>query len=481
MAFPVEFFYFNKRMNSTAQPDTTGATYQCLLKSPSSIVSPTLILQLPTGVNPSLYNYCYIDIYHRYYYVREMTFNDACWEIDLVVDPLASWKTNIGEYSGYILRSSSQYDGTIMDMTYPANSNIAKTIVTDDTGWTTDITKGKFVVGIAGTSTQYYAFSYETFNGFLEELFSDDYADSLLGNKAWTDVFPELKAQSNPMQYITSVYWIPNVSVFIGTTTSVKVGWVDVMASAMPIGGGTGALNETLMYTNSLNVPKHPQASSRGSYLNISPFSHYSLYYPSFGQFDLNASEVGNCSSISTRLIVDMRLGSAKLYIYGVQSGNDSVLLTQASGQIGIPFQISQIYNVGFGASNIISAVGGIAGSIAARNPAGAIETAASAIGDAASSFIPSARTIGSNGSLADLITYTVGGLNESSDIILQGIFNEVVAEDFDHRGRPLCQVKQISSIPGFIMCADADIGIWGTVDEQQQIREYMEEGFFYE
>ena len=480
MAFPVEFFYFNKRMNSTAQPDVTGATYQCLLKSPSSIVSPTLILQLPTAVNPSLYNYCYIDIYHRYYYVREMTFNDACWEIDLVVDPLASWKTNIGEYSGYILRSSSSYDGSIMDMTYPANSSITKSIVTDDTGWTTDITRGTFLVGIAGTSTQYYAFSYETFNGFLNQLFSDDYANDLLGGDEWTSVFPELKAQSNPMQYITSVYWIPNTSAFIGTTTSVKVGWVDVMASAIPIGGGSGSLNETIMYSNTLAIPKHPQSGSRGEYLNISPFSHYSLYYPCFGQFDLNPAEVGNCTSITTRLIVDMRIGSAKLYIYGVQSGQDNILLTQASGQIGAPFQISQIYNVGFGASNIISAVGGIASSVLARNPAGAIETAASAIGDAASSFIPSARTVGSNGSLADYITATTG-INDSSEIILQGIFNEVVAEDFDHRGRPLCQVKQISSIPGFIMCADADIGIWGTVDEQQQIREYMEEGFFYE
>lgn len=479
MAFPVEFFYFNKRINSTAQPDVTGATYQCLLKSPSSIVSPTLILQLPTAVNPSLYNYCYIEIYHRYYYVREMTFNDACWEIDLVVDPLASWKTNIGEYSGYILRSSSQYDGTILDMTYPSNSAITKSVVTYDIGWTTDIAKGYFVVGIAGTSTQYYSFSYETFNAFLNQLFSDNYANDLLGQE-WTTIFPELKAQSNPMQYITSVYWIPIESLFIGTTTSVKVGWVDVIASAIPIGSGIGSLNTIIMYPSTLTIPKHPQSGSRGAYLNISPFSHYSLYYPCFGQFDLNPAEVGNCSSITTRLFIDIRNGSAKLYIYGVQSGEDNILLTQASGQIGVPFQISQIYNVGFGASNIISAVGGIASSVLARNPAGAIETAASAIGDAASSFIPSARTIGSNGSLADCVTASTG-INTISEIILQGIFNEVVDEDFDHRGRPLCQVKQISSIPGFIMCADADIGIWGTVDEQQQIREYMEEGFFYE
>lgn len=480
MAFPVEFFYFNKRMNSTAQPDTTGATYNCLLKSPSSIVSPTLILQLPTGVNPSLYNYCYIEIYHRYYYVREMTFNDACWEIDLVVDPLASWKTNIGEYSGYILRSSSQYDGTILDMTYPANSSITKSVVTSDTGWTTDITKGKFVVGIAGTATQYYMFSYETFNAFLNLLFSDDYANALLGNKTWTEIFPELKAESNPMQYITSIYWFPLTSIFIGSTTSIRVGWVDVPASSMPIGGDDAILNETNIYVNILEIPKHPQSLTRGNYLNMSPFSHYSLYYPCFGQFDLNPSEVGNCTSISTRLILDMRIGSAKLFIYGFQQGQESVLLTQAGGQIGTPFQISQIYNVGFGASNIISAVGGMASSILARNPAGAIETAASAIGDAASSFIPSARTIGSTGSFADYLTSSTG-INNFSQIILQGIFNEVVAEDFDHRGRPLCQVKQISSIPGFIMCADADIGIWGTVDEQQQIREYMEEGFFYE
>ena len=466
MAFPVEFFYFNKRINSTAQPNVTGATYQCLLKSPSSIVSPTLILQLPTAVNPSLYNYCYIDIYHRYYYVREMTFNDACWEIDLVVDPLASWKTNIGEYSGYILRSSSQYDGTIMDVTYPIKqtTSIQMTQSTENP-WATSFSDGFFVIGFAGNETIYYALTNDQFDGILSWLFSDNYAEALLGD-TWVDIFPSLKAQVNPLQYITSVIWLP-FEMPVSPTRNPKIGWVQVPRLCSAVGLDLNALQ---IFTYTFDIQKHPQ-SSRGSYLNTAPYSEYFLVFPGFGKIQLDPNIISNAGdAITLTVTIDIRTGEATLktlvFVNGVGNAEESIIRSR----IGIPFQISQVLNSPFGLGNTIGTLGKItAGALA--GPGGIITSTVSGIRNALVGDIPSANTLGSNGS--------IDGLRGQIQFI--SVFHEIVEEDLDHRGRPLCQVKQISSIPGFIMCADADIGIWGTVDEQQQIREYMEEGFFYE
>ena len=470
MAFPVEFFYFNKRMNSTAQPDTTGATYNCLLKSPSSIVSPTLILQLPTAVNPSLYNYCYIEIYHRYYYVREMTFNDACWEIDLVVDPLASWKTNIGEYSGYILRSSSQYDGTIMDVTYPIKQTASIQMAqSTENPWTTNYNEGMFCMGVAGSTTQYYAFIPAIFYQIIEWIFSDSYAEKLFEStgKEWVDAFPSLKAQINPAQYITSIVWLP---FFVKEMPggNFKYGWVELdRPLASEVGSDVDALQ---IFTETFDIPQHPQVS-RGVYLNTAPYSEYYLVYPGFGKIQLDPNIISNAGdAITITVTVDIRTGEATLkvlvFVNGV--GNEEEAIVRS--RVGVPFQVSQVLNSGFGLGNAIGTIGKITSS-AMAGPGGIIASTASGIRDVLAGQIPSVNTVGSNGSIDSL----------RGQIQFISVFHEIVDEDFDHRGRPLCQVRQISSIPGFIMCADADIGIWGTVDEQQQIREYMEEGFFYE
>lgn len=465
MAFPVEFFYFNKRINSTAQPDVPGATYQCLLKSPSSIVSPTLILQLPTAVNPSLYNYCYIEIYHRYYYVREMTFNDACWEIDLVVDPLASWKTNIGEYSGYILRSSSSYEGSIADSTYPTtNLTTYDEILSSESPWSFDsLDDGCFVVGILGTSTQYYIFpTMNAFNLFLEYIFSDVFAGDLVND--WDSVFPSLRAQVNPLQYISSIVWLPFKTTG-DAVHEIQMGWVKVPVAAY-------AVNESFLRSGDLVLiytsHKHPQAS-RGSYLNNYPYTTYKLFYPPWGLIDLNPDVMANTDRILAHFLVDIRTGEGTLIVYATD--NTSPPMSWLHAQVGLPYQVSQVINKGNGWGNIVPQIASVAGSIAGGNAVGSIASTASAIESIASNNIPHVTSIGG--------TDGVNSLAGTPGLYLS--FKHIVDEDFDHRGRPVCQVKQISSIPGFIMCADADIGIWGTVDEQQQIREYMEEGFFYE
>ena len=59
--------------------------------------------------------------------------------------------------------------------------------------------------------------------------------------------------------------------------------------------------------------------------------------------------------------------------------------------------------------------------------------------------------------------------------------FNYVVDDDNDNRGRPLMERRRIGDIPGYILCADADISIAGTAVENSAIKQYMTSGFFFE
>ena len=47
--------------------------------------------------------------------------------------------------------------------------------------------------------------------------------------------------------------------------------------------------------------------------------------------------------------------------------------------------------------------------------------------------------------------------------------------------GRPLYKTKTLSSIPGFIKCADAEHDVTAYESEKQEIGNYLEAGFFYE
>ena len=102
----------------------------------------------------------------------------------------------------------------------------------------------------------------------------------------------------------------------------------------------------------------------------------------------------------------------------------------------------------------------------------------------------------GNYAGLANDITGTIGTMGEApmksggsttgllaleDTIYLYYEYFDFADEDNANRGRPLCQVTQLSTIPGFILCSEGDITISGTANEQTQIKQFLERGFYYE
>ena len=155
MAITVDFYTFSKKTNSTRQPTGTAAlSASCYLKDTTSITTP--VIELKRGDSPIGYNYAHISAFNRYYFIDDITWEAGVWLVSMHCDVLATYKSDIGSHSCYVLRSANSYNGDIIDALYPATSAVTTEIRYSDykTGWSntmsigyTDWSSGDFVVG----------------------------------------------------------------------------------------------------------------------------------------------------------------------------------------------------------------------------------------------------------------------------------------------------------------------------------------------
>ena len=454
----ITFYKFGKNENSTKTVNVAGETFKCALIEPTDIINPRIAL---AHANPTAYNYARIPIFNRYYFVNNWSWSGGRWVALLNVDVLASWKADIGRQSQYVVRSSARHNGEIIDTLYPADTDVwlELSIGYDvETGepfkFSRRIQDGTFVVGIVNSeqdaigTVSYYAFTNDQFRAFCNKL---------MGSGEWMyegiqEIGEELtKVLFNPFQYIASCIWLP-FTTGSGAVSEIKYGWWTFSATAKKI---TGA---NVGYTIAFDIPKHPQIS-RGSYLNCSPFTRRYLDWPCFGRIALDATILDKFDKLSVDAYIDTVSGVGTLRIApGV------IPISTLQTQIGVPIQMSQMA-VDYG-----SIVGSAVNSIqhAARLDIGG---AFASIGDAVASAIPQMQTVGKNGSIS---AYRFNP-------VLVSEFYTVVDEDNEHRGRPLMEKVNPSTIPGYILCSDAELECNATSNEISQIKAFLNGGFYYE
>ena len=457
MSFSATFYTFSKRINSTKQP-TGGSSYNIILKEGCSVNHPTIALDIGLASSPAALNYCYITEFGRYYWVK-WRFEDRLWIGECNVDPLASFKTQIGSSNCYVARAASSYNLRVVDNFYPAlakNTHEANTITSpfDKDGSYVVGIQGKGSGGKGGAVTYYRA----TADG-LKTLINYMLADASI--YAQTDISDELlKCVFNPLQYIVSCMWFPFSPPI--TTGGLSFGWWDASIS------GISRLSGLEWGANmSFTIPKHPKAATRGQYLNLPPFASYRLEAGQWGVIPLDNFNLLDNTSLNCDYKVDLMTGSGR---FNIQYRDKLIYESIHTAQIGVPIQLGQnMFNQGA----LMGAAGGAVNTVKSAvtgDPAGMLVNGLSAIGDAAqlTQSIPS--SVGSNGTIS---------FNNVFGIMAD--FLDVADEDLQSRGRPLCEAKTISSLSGFIQCYDADPAISCSDEELSMIVQYMNNGFFYE
>ena len=467
----IYLYKFNKRPNSTAQPlPTAGKSFTVQIKDECSFITPVLRFtpdNLVSGVfSPTAFNYAQIAYWQRFYYITDWQYINGSWEATLSVDVLASFKAEIGNTSAYVVRAAGASDGSIIDTNYPAKTNYDIRKINVATSWYgVAPSGGSYILGCINYNNggkvgaiSYYALNSTQLAALLNYLFTDSIFYSSNISEIGVGLF---KSMFNPFQYIVSCIWFPFAAASFGSASdNVKVGYWDTGVSATVV----SALAQKTFVT--ATIPDHPQLS-RGSYLNYEPYSRLTLYVPPFGSIpiDTNFRSLGNY--LYCAVFIDHITGQATIRVSICQDSShldEYNVVTERSSMIGVPIQLAQL--MPDYVQTLQSGINAV-GNVASFNITGALSSLVSAV----QSQMPKVSTLGSNGSYIEVLQYPV----------LTVEFLQLVNEDNTEFGRPLCQVKTISTLSGYIRCAEDDHAFSGTKTETDEINRFLKSGFFYE
>ena len=467
MSFKVDLYTLSKRDNSTKRPTGSPAEYDCILKDGCSILNPAIKLDLGLSADPSQYNYAYIPAFGRYYFIEDWFFNERLWTAHLVVDVLATYKTQIGSSSLYVLRAAGAHNGDIIDTLYPAKTGCSFASDTKTNPWTTNHC---FVVGVVSEnasmgSLKYYVLGSGQMAVMCQNLMDAEHIITEDNKFLPTELSLGLQLSLvDPIQYVKTCVMLPvayTEMVDYGTAEQVKV----FNFEPGTILGIVIEPNTRVSKSYSFTIPKHPDTVARGNYVNSSPFTNLTLTIPPWGAIDIDTSVTCNASTLYVNVDLDPITGKAILVVKA-----NNIILNRLEAQVGVPISLSSVTRDYIG--GVTSALGAVGGAISGfMGNIGGFLGAASGVGNAVESLMPRAQTIGSTGSF----------VSNRGEFRLDGQFFRPVADDNTHNGRPLCQVKQLNTLSGYMLIQDGDVTIAGTASEDSKIRNYLETGFYYE
>lgn len=480
------FYTFTKRINSTARPGA-GTNYDITLKDDTSLLQPEIYLKWTGSGSPGAFNYCYIPDFQRYYWISNWTYTERQWGASLSVDVLASWKAHIGNASKYVLRSASAYDPHVLDTLYPATGESRDLTWTGVYATPADPTVGgSYILSVCGetpndpdtgspftsiagmgyyvcTPAQMSVIIAKAFNSIKQYVKSDPAQDPVgtieqvmkwIGNSF-------IMTAANVTDYINGIMWVPLAPGSIadtGTTVNVMMGLVNV---------GTAYPLSVTVAQFPIDIPLNGIGAG-SDWEWLAPFASYTFEMLPFGVIPLDSVAVLRFKHINAIIKIDMATGLAVLKIYGVVAGAEQYLLAERSAQVGVPIQLAG-YTYDF-VGALATMAGGAAGAVASL-ATGDISSAMMSIGNAARAAMPDAIQDGRSGGVAAQETIAT--------IHCRQLYH--VPEDIAEQGRPLCEIRTLNTLSGFILCRDGDIQAPATDGELEQISSYLTGGFFYE
>lgn len=498
MSLSAIFLPLAKRENSTRQPTqaelSNGVTANCVLMDDTSLMNPTLKVHWPTNAAPHHYNYCYISDFGRYYFVSDVTSSQGFWYFTCICDVLATYKTAIGSSQHYVLRSASASDPYIIDTSYITKASESSTRVigqvydegtligNDPFGWDNG---HSYVLGVISPSYNYeyqfgaityYWLSASELTTFLSFVYNNIEAWSGIATGTYSAAVQQ--ALLNPMQYVASCIALPFNKPSSGPTdNTIYFGYYHFN----PTTGFAPIYVQHSTVVKHLNVEftiaKHPQASSRGIYMNSSPYTSYTLHLGPFGDIPLDPALLVDESVLSVDLGVDVAEGAGRVIVKGKTTGN---ILYHGSAQVGVRINMSQYQydplgqttNLMSGVVNTVGAAGSAAmGNISALSTA--ITTPITTVENAMRLKYP---TIIGGGEAGSFLTF-----HDFDSCYLNCKFYWAVEENQQELGRPLYAKRTINTLSGFILCTGADVLIAGTQEESIKVNTYLNTGFYYE
>ena len=526
---------FKKKTNSTKRP-TNGTLIEGYYRNSDPLSLLTPVIRIEANTTTPTWNYCYIPDFGRYYYIAEWTHEEGVWIAQLSCDVLASYKDEIGNQDMYVLRSSENWDDRIVDTKYPTKvkrtittSEVRNVILTTPANPTSmvidpdvfkkDFSDGSYIMGIygpEGSGVTYYSLSYQTFIDFTNELMTWDITDENGWDLGALGKLPKqyAKTVADPLQFIESCTWIPFSQEEYLKPGVTPIGQIKLGYYSKGITGQIHKLDlddEMIKCQMYFPIPKHPQASDRGQWLQTSPYSQYTLVLHPFGEFEISGAELIDKANINATWYIDYITCVAMLYLYA-----DNVFLGCSESTFGVPVKLNQVNidvrgmveGAATGVVGAAKAIGGVgktivgaatglkaiatpmsleqmakrtapssgAGSMIGGGLSDIASGAAQSVGGFADAYEAAQPKIKSKGGVGTYLPFGAGVFPR-----LIGEFAEIVDEFNRDLGRPLCRVRKPKDIPGYIIAENGYIDTVGTAAETDKVAQYVCGGFFYE
>lgn len=448
----VYFYNFSKKNNSTARPDGEGTEISVTLKQGTTYQSPTFVLSYEFGAMLS-FNYCKWS--GHYYFItstKSVSYNHV--EVTCEEDILATYKDVIGNYSCFIERSSKQ-DLLMIDQMYLPRED-----------WRKDVSISGEPVDVFHNNDLYGFYLVRTVSSegislyYMPEELLEKLLDFMWSDGSWGDALSDsfTKLFFDPFKYILSVDWTPiKLEQFSYMTDTVKLGFWDSGKTGYLIGGEK---SPTIEFSYDLGIQNSRYTTEQFQFYDM----RYSRYYaklPFVGVIPIDITKI-NANQLTAFYFYDAVSGLCDVWL---RSGEAD--LSHFQTQLNVPIQI------GYTTSNPVNQIAtglNTGASIASGDMLGAIENG---IGAIRSTFAPDPSIIGSNASIASILsnkdasqfTYTCGS----------------VAPDANTEGYADCNRRQIGTLSGFIKCRNASINVSGFTGDAEKINAFLNSGFYFE
>lgn len=449
-------------------------------------------IQLFGDYNTATYGDYFDNVHGRYYYITDITINNSgLYQLSLDIDPLATYRDDIGGSSQYIVRSSlGNYN--IADGTLP--TNLQRSVVSAKGGKLFGSGTCNVVL-IAGTDSVTGLSAVVAGGSSL--LMRADFWQDADGNEP-TDA--EWEAMNVPA-LIKGAYTLPIATKDLSTVNvTVSAGKFSTKQPLISISPDSSVEKST-----SVTLPKHPQADSY-PFLQSNTYSDYRLFVPFLGVIPVSPG-LASGSLINITARCDPLSGTANIRCV---FGDDASLIQAATvsiagysgfgGVIGNSATASAVgaatergAMISGGASVAAAGAGLAAASLATGGAALAVAAVAACITVAASAA-NTANALAINGintsiaSAQNSVSTVSGGGNRfegGRTVMITGSFI-TIASGATVTGKPDCTIRKISESvtdsDRFIVVSCPHIDIPGAnISEIQAIYQAMTGGFYYE
>lgn len=465
---------FSKRKNSTKRPATAGTDINVVLKEDTSREHPSFQL---TGHNWSMN---YVQAFGNYYYVEDIiSLSNGISEIVCTLDPMATAKAEIGAVNAFV-EYATNGNVLLADPRIPKKTYDIRTAQASQTLPFNTLSQGSFRIAIMGkTGCEIYSMTWTELNDFLTD--AQTWVDDLF------NYYPDPGLQSTTEEQIWSSgkYLVDVMGQFIKQITGsgkisenirscVWVPWA-LDGASVPLYVGqfyTGRTANHIIVQNDVQdtAVSIPWPAGVTDWRRVACVDVY-LYLPFVGVVQLSPYTF---SGFSTLFIKCSRSRTTGQLAYEVKAGSGTPAITIGTygAETGCEFPVGVTSaNLSQSITSVIAATAGIA----TGGAAGAAATMYG-FGAFADSFIPQGGSVGGIGGSA--------GAGLDLDIKCITVYHPLTEDPGDSaaiHGIPLYEHRTISSLSGYVQCANASVQSALNETEKEIINGYLNSGFYYE